>query len=300
MISPHFNLLEDTIPIGGVQRHISNITRELGSRGNLIKWCYKNDVMIELSKFSPDIIIAHDFVSFVPGLSIPQIIVFHGYEGNVPPLQHIIDVRLNIELQANRSICVGEFLKKWYGHQPDVVLWGGVNETNYVEPPKQKKLLYLGRLDPDQSPRMVFEAFKKLSREYSIDVCGNGRFENEIKFLADKYKLNITFHGFVKNPDEYIKQSDIVICSGYLTILESYINKRPVISVWGNELKKDYLELMPCPPILARDSISLSAKINKIYKEGSPDIEKNYEFAKSNTWKTVIDKYEELFKCILK
>lgn len=297
MISSHFNLPGDTIPIGGVQRHISYITKELVLRGYEVEWCYKPNFK-NIRKI-PDIIIAHDFVSFIPDINIPQITVFHGYEGNIPPLPQIIEVRKDIEKKSFSSICVGEYLKKWYGHNPNKIIWGGVEETNYVEKPNKRKILYLGRLDPDQAPLIVFEALGKTKERYIINICGTGRLEKEIKQICDTYKLEATFNGFVSNPDFFIKNSDVIICSGYLTILESYINKRIVISPYGNELKKDYLELMPSPPILGSTAEEIAYKLDENYISESQDILRNYTFAKNNTWNKVVDCYENLFENII-
>ncbi|HNR64807.1 MAG TPA: glycosyltransferase, partial [Atribacterota bacterium] len=295
IVSHHFDLPVDKIPTGGVQRHIQAITKEFVKRGYEVEWCYLPEAKRELSNFNPDIVIANDFSSFVNDCPVPQIVIFHGYEGNIPPLQQIIKRRKEVESKCNASICVGEYLKKWYNQNPDKTIWGGVEEVSIVNPPRRNNILYLGRLDPDQSAEKIFnylgEAHKKEGIKFHLSVCGSGKLEKKIKEIAKKYKLNATFYGFVKNPDEYIKKADIVICSGYLSILESFINKRPVLTFYENELKKDYLSLMPVN--FLPNNVSLSKVFNSISPE---HIEANYQFALKNTWSKVADDYEELFK----
>lgn len=302
MVAGHFNLKGDKIPTGGVQRHISYVTEELKKRNHKIEWCHNKNAHKTIRNFNPHIIIAHDFFSYIKGINIPQITIFHGYEGNVPPLKNIINTRLEIESLSNATICVGDYLKIWYHHNPDKVIYGGISLVKNIPLPKRNKILYLGRLDPDQAPDLAFEAFiqNPKRREYSIDVCGSGsKIEDFIK-KSKKNKLDIKFHGFIENPDEFIKNADIVICSGYLTILESYINKRPVISPYLNKLKKDYLKYIPCPPYMFNNPIQMYNKINDLML--NPDmsiINKNYKYAKENTWEKVCDIYEELIeKCI--
>lgn len=313
MVAGHFNLPIDKIPIGGVQRHISFITKEFQNRKYEIEWCYPSEAKKELKIFNPDIVISHDFFCFVENCPVPQITVFHGYEGNIPPLESIIKVRQDIEKKASATICVGEYLRKWYRQNPDKVIWGGVNEVSVTNSSGNKEILYLGRLDPDQAPEIAFEAFGQMKEKCHITVCASGRLEKEIRNIVDKYKLNVTFNGFVSNPDEYIKKADVVVCSGYLTILESYINKRPTISTYNNALKEDYLHLMPTRLLKLsnstyqftcfNDSQKMASHLDYIIVNGYfPEIiESNYQFAIQNTWSKVADVYEELFKkCLQK
>lgn len=319
MVSGHLNLPGDELPIGGVQRHVSCLTDEMIKRRYVVQWCYPSQAKWHIEKMRSNIVISNDFCSFVEKCSVPQILVFHGYEGDIPPKKDIIKKRLQCEKESNASICVGNYLVKWYGHKPDKVIWGGVNQTPYLPPPRAKRILYLGRLDADQSPEIVFEALGQTKNKYTIEVCAKGRQENEIKKIVKKYDLLANFNGFVDNVDVHIKKSDIVICSGYLTILESYINRRPVISPYGNELKKDYLNLVwaenidpkvksnpPCKPFCLSSVENMAKYIDSVYKyidskEAEMVIENNYKFALQNTWSKVADIYEELIKkCLSK
>jgi len=124
-------------------------------------------------------------------------------------------------------------------------------------------------------------------------------FIQELERAANELGISVKFHGFVNNVDDYIKKSDIVLTSGYLSILESYINKRPVVSVYDNSLKEDYLKLMPCSPFVCGTSFEVSEKLDFIWEHGIGELlDINYQFAMGNNWGRVIDKYEELIRKI--
>lgn len=300
MVSGHFEEKDDDIPIGGVQRHISHVTREMRRRGYDVSWCYPKDVKPEISFFSPDIVIAHDFFCFTEGLSLPQITVFHGWEGRCPPHPDVIVRRKEVERLSDASVHVGHYIGKWYGQKPDRVIYGGVQPVDIVSNPNNNTFLYLGRLEPDNSPEVFFQALSILKGECRLSVCGDGSLRKDLEQLASKNNIKAVFHGFVDNPDKFIKEADIVFTSGYLSILESYINKRPVISVWKNELKRDYLNLMPCQPFSYNFAYEVAKRIIDIRGTGTGEcIEINYKFAQSNTWPRVVDMYEELIaKCL--
>jgi hypothetical protein len=311
MVSVHFDISGDSIPIGGVQKHISKITDEFRKRNNIIEWAYPGKAKEYIENFKPDLIIAHDFCSFVKDTNIPQIVVFHGWEGSIPLNPEVIKVRQEIEKKASASICVGDYISKWYGQKPDLVIYGGVKEVLVVEPPRDRKLLLLGRLAKDSSPQIFFQALSLMQEKYSMDVCGDGPLRAELEQYVKDNNLDVTFHGFVNNVDEFIKKADIVLTSGYLSILEAYINKRPVLSVYDNPLKEDYLYSMPIR-VNRLDShtvqISCFDDINRIASHLdytllngylSEAIENNYQFALQNTWIKLVDKYEELIKKIL-
>ena len=296
MVSGHFELPIDSIPIGGVQRHISRVTDELRQRGHSIDWFYPGQ-RTYLENANPDIVVAHDFFCFMEELNCPQICIFHGWEGRCPPDAAVVTRRCMVEKMADASIHVGDYIGKWYSQKADRVIYGGVKPVEFVSPPGKNNFLYLGRLEPDNSPDMFFCALSMLSIPYTLQVCGNGSLREYLEGICKTYNINATFHGFVEDPDSYIKSSDIVFTSGYLSILEAFINKRPVISAFSNELKKDYLQLMPAQTFSYEYPVDIREKFIDILENGTEEsVEKNYEFACSNTWDKVADVYEEMIE----
>lgn len=300
MVSAHFNTVGDTIPIGGVQKHISCITEEFTARGNNVKWCYPSEVPLKIKTFPPDIIIAHDFFAFTQNCPIPQIVVFHGWEGRLPLSPEVVRVRQEIEKKAAASICVGDYIKRWYGQKPDIVIYGGVKERPLKDTPKKNKIACVGRLAPDCSPDIFLQAIAKTKNEFSLTMLGDGPLRKELENLARELNIKVEFKGFVDNVPEQILEADIVFTSGYLSILEAYAGKRAVFSVYNNELKEDYLKLMPCPPYIFNSPEELAKKIDEVCLEGCEEkIEENFKFAVENSWEKLADKYEGIIKKVL-
>lgn len=91
-------------------------------------WLLKNRKLIEKS----DIIHCHDvFYWFLPFRFLypkkPVFTTFHGYETKYLPAKKAIIIRKISEKLSWGNICVGDYIKKWYGTKPDFVTYGGVN-----------------------------------------------------------------------------------------------------------------------------------------------------------------------------
>lgn len=300
MISVHFTLPGDTIPLGGVQKHISKITEEFIKRNHQVEWAYSGEAKKKFFFFKPDIVIAHDFCSFYENCPVPQITVFHGWEGQVPPNPSVIQRRKEVELLSTKTICIGEYIRKWYGQNPDLVLYGGTEKAEIILPPRKYKACYIGRLEKDLSPDLFIEAVRLADNNYSLEILGDGTLRPELEKLADDLFLDVNFRGFVNNVDDYIKDSDIIFASGYLSILEAYANQRPVISVCDNLLKEDYLQLMPLSPFVCKTSGQVARMMDYLYLRGSGEnLKMNYDFAIANTWDRVVDKYEKLIREVI-
>lgn len=92
------------------------------------KWLFFNRKIIE----DADIIHCHDvFYWFLPFRFLypkkPVFTTFHGYETKYPPSKKAILVRKISELLSYGNICVGDYIRKWYGTKPDYVTYGGVD-----------------------------------------------------------------------------------------------------------------------------------------------------------------------------
>jgi len=144
--------------VGGVEKHVRELSKVLGSRGQKIriittkhdkklkdfevmdgvevyrmpsddkwqvwKWMIQN---IQLIKWA-DIVHIHDvFYWYLPFFWMKKsFITFHGYEGaEAPKLKAILWHRLAAALTKG-NICIGDFHQKWYGVKPDFVSYGAV------------------------------------------------------------------------------------------------------------------------------------------------------------------------------
>lgn len=146
--------------VGGVEKHLQNISQVLKSKYDISIVCYKHDSTLpdfeiidnicvyrlpSLDKYSvwfwftkhlsllknADIIHIHDvFYWYLPfKLFFPvkkSFITFHGYEGADPPRWKQIFWHRLAELLTNGNICIGGFHQKWYGVKPTFISYGAV------------------------------------------------------------------------------------------------------------------------------------------------------------------------------
>jgi glycosyltransferase involved in cell wall biosynthesis len=227
---------------------------------------------------------------------IREYITFHGWEGNCPPDDRTVASRKKAEHAVIANLCVGHFIEKWYGTKADVIIYGGVEKKNLNEC-RSDDLVFVGRFDYDTGIWEYIKAWEiisKSSKNLKFILCGDGVYRQEIEgYIKEKQIINISILGFVSNPDIYVKNAAIVFTSGYLGILEAFSYKKNVISVYHNELKKDYLEMMPGSSNMmwlaqaTEDVVDCfnEAIIDKKKKEAA------YKFSLINSWEKVKDDY---------
>src|SRR5579863_6156899 len=79
---------------------------------------------------------------------------FHGYETAYPPSEKAKIVRKISETLSRGNICIGDYIKKWYGTKPTFVVFGGfrIDLRSKIQDLKAKsriKIVFIGRLDAD-------------------------------------------------------------------------------------------------------------------------------------------------------
>lgn len=282
MQSVHFDLPGDTIPIGGVQKHIKKVTDELKKHGHEVEWKYPADIK---NYENYDIAIFHDFSAYDFKCQIPKIIVFHGWEGVYPIPPDIYKQRKAIKDDADYVITVGEFINKYYDVQSDLTIYGGTEESaNESVKPIQNKAVYVGRLEADNQPFQAL-AFAK-SHGWDVDVCGDGSLRCEL----EKQFPDMNFHGFVEDTIPYIQSAEYVLIGGYLSMLDAMICQKPVFGFYGNNtMRHDYLRLLPdgVKVFIFKDSDYTAFKRNWI----QDIVNKNHEWAKEQTWDKIARHY---------
>jgi len=227
---------------------------------------------------------------------------FHGYETKFPVSKKAIIVRKISEKLSMGNICVGDFIKKWYGTVPDYVTYGGVEKyqiSNIKYPILNKrklKILFIGRLQEDTGIPIYLEALEELKKkkvDFQITFLGDGKYKKQ----ASKYGKVMTQFNDVHHYTEF----DFVFASSYLAILEALANKKIVFAAYKNDLKKDYLEMSPFSRLIIIESSpeKLAERIiyyikNKNAKEKLE--EQGLRFAKNQTWDKVVDSYLQLWK----
>ena len=128
-------------------------------------WFWKNKQLIK----NADIVHAHDvFYWYLPfRFMFPRkkvFITFHGYE-SYPVRKRAIIVRRISELLSNGNICVGDFIKKWYGTKANFVIYGAVNVSAVGKRPiNRQSAIFYGRLD-DQTGVLDYAKATELIKE---------------------------------------------------------------------------------------------------------------------------------------
>ncbi len=227
-------------------------------------------------------------------------ITFHGWEGKVPPSRVVKYQRKGAELIVRGNMCIGHFISKWYGTKPTIVSYGGVR----IPPLANGELfntVFVGRLEQDSGIMSFLQAWSDVKKQFpwmSLIVCGDGTMRTNLEEFVDNHKLrDIEFVGSVSNPQYYIMNCRLVFASGYLSILEAFSCKRPVISIYENELKKDYLVMMPNSREMmwiVRDSKGVVSSIAEALANKEKP-KKAFEFAKENSWNEVKSSYYKLW-----
>ena len=281
-----------------------------------------------------DVVHCHDvFFWFLPFRFLcrdkPVFTTFHGYETVFPPAKRAITIRQWSEKLSWGNICVGDFIKKWYGTHPDFVTYGGVdiqaikdhqNDKVASEPivsesftDKQKvkeadntkkirnevvRILFVGRLSADTGILAYDQAISILNKkskqsQFELMVLGDGLLKDNLENLlrSTSYEQNIY---------PYIKSAHIIFASSYLSILQALAMKKPVIAFYDNPLKEDYLKMSPFARwiFVENSSEKIAQRVLDILAEKEPLAEKlkeAYLWVSGQTWENVTTLYIKLW-----
>ena len=308
--------------LGGVERHVRLVKKELERRGHQIeelslkgpgpvRWglAIKNAAWGKLwdSRHlirESDAVHVHDvfwwylpFRFFYPNTRV--FTTFHGWEGVYPPTKSAILQKKLAQRLSWGTIGVGTFFEKWYGVKPMLSTFGALEpETREIGtrakvPEKIKTVAFFGRLEQVNGIDVVLSTFSELrKRKYQILYIGDG------SWRAKAEKVGMVT-GMVKNPWRFILKSDLVITSSYLSMLETAVLSRPIVSVATNPLKRDYLLTHPLAPYIT----IVSSPRELLYAIETFDISKHQSAiqnarscATEQTPRKLADLYEKLWK----
>ena len=123
---------------------------------------------------------------------------------------------------------------------------------------------------------------------------GDGSFRKEAEELG-----KVTTTPYEKR-DEYEKllgEADVVFASSYLSMLSVMAAKKPVIAVYTNPLKKDYLTLSPFGKFISvvDSADKVVAEVKNLQKTRALS-DLAYAWVKDQTWDKVLGIYLKLWK----
>ncbi len=222
---------------------------------------------------------------------------FHGYE-SYPLKKKNVLVRKLSEILSLGNICVGDFMKKWYGTKPTFITYGAVDGVRgSVSLPRANVLsaLFYGRLDEQTNVieyKKAVEIIKKSYPKFRLDIIGDGKYKN---MLSDYIRS-----GFIDNPERKLSNYRFAFSSRYLSILEAAVAKRLIFAVYDNPIKKDYLDMAPFSKwiVMAGSAEELAEKV--IYHIRKPRQEQKkvdlaYDWAQKQTWDRMVRTYLKLW-----
>lgn len=265
-------------------------------------WLLRNKTII----INSDIIHSHDvFFWYLPFRFIffrkPVFTTFHGYEKYPIPFKNKM-LRKLAEKLSRGNICVGEYLKKWYGTEPNYITYGGVDLKVKKRKVKSENInsklnvLLIGRLEDDIGVPVYLSALRKLKERgipFSFEAFGDGSLRNKVEQFGQ-------VHGFIDDISDSIFRADVILASSYLSILESLIQSKPVIAVYTNPLKKDYLYMTPFHQWV--NIINIREDMNNIFEQIQINRHKKNkkseyaaEWAETQTWENVAKIYLRLW-----
>lgn len=231
---------------------------------------------------------------------------FHGYEGNSLPTRRAIVSHKMAETLSRGNICVGDYLKKWYGTKPDIVTYGAVDKS-LVKSKKvssKNKAVYIGRLEEEAGILDYLKLVKKLKdRGYTLEltVLGDGSQKKSAVKYSNKFKLPVKFLGFVKTTEDFLGDFDTVFTSRYLGTLEAMYFKKPVFCIYNNEIKKDYFTMSPFKNFIYHNEeidwlLEMYIGSRKNLSLSKNKCERGYNWVKTQTWEKLTNQYLSLWK----
>lgn len=261
-----------------------------------------------------DLIHFHDHTPFIrwylPRLLLPGrkpvLITFHGFESQVPQLKAVLERKLLARVSA-RTVCVGKFIETYYGTPCDEVTVGAVDVPAGADGQRERRGLYLGRVEPDVGVFTCLEMLRCLrdrhGLEVPLDVVGSGSLLDAVRERAAVKGLDVVFHGQVADPGPYLLRALFTFASSYLSMLEAMAAKSLVVATWTSGLKRDYIESMGVEgdetPIIADDDAGrLAGRLASIIGDpGAHEMmtERAFQYASGKSWQRLARAYAGLY-----
>jgi glycosyltransferase involved in cell wall biosynthesis len=277
--------------IGGVERHLDEISFSLRKFGNKIVTISEKNIKYPHIKFigiiliwiwifkhrkffkNIDTIHIHDvFIWYLPFVFIFHknriVITIHGLEWNKPfSISGILQKKLAVRL-SDKSVGVGNFLEKYLNVKFDLITYGAATTVNSKITKTPNTIVYVGRLEKNTG---LFKFLRWLdkNKRLKVEFCGDGVLRTE----CEKYGI---VHGFC-NPNPYYKKSEYCVPGGYLSALEALQYKCKLKLFWDDPVKEDYWKMSPFFKLKGGELI---------------------KWAKKQTWEKLANEYISLYNSI--
>lgn len=252
-----------------------------------------------------DIIQVHDvgwwLMPFWPLIEDKAYITFHGWETQYPVRWQAKLQRWVMSVLSRGRVHVGDWIREFYWDKPTAVTYGG------VRPPKNDTLInksikktltitFIGRLAADNNIKLYIQfltLLKEKGWKLSVHWIGDGPERSTAQSIGKVW-------GIIANPERHLAQSDVVLASSYLAILQAQSLGKIVCSFYDNPLKQRYLETYPANDLLLiSDSAQIMAeKVSALFEnvmQRRQIQEQARRFAQTRSWNSVVAMYYRLW-----
>ena len=323
--------------LGGVEKHLEGLVQTLIKRGwNITIITEQHDISLSLHDITDhveilriprgggsekkeiwswirahsalfmqaDIVHAHDvFWWLVPVLHVipkrKRFITFHGYEDERGPNFKTTLVRQIWDGLAHKNLCVGGWIRKWYGTPADAITYGAASAKPRPLP-AEHSMVFVGRLADDTHIADYISLCSRAEGMLTLDIYGDGPLREKIEHLVLNYPM-VKYLGTTKHPEAALAKYRFVCASQYMTMLQAMQIGRLVLSLHNTELKKDYLEDFPAfeQTVHATTPEKLLTQLELVIAEPEREremITRAQDWALEQTWEKLADTYEDLWQ----
>lgn len=247
----------------------SELTNEREKKKLIWDWLWRHRKLLTQA----DLIHVHDVFFWLwpllPSLwRQPIYTTFHGYEPPGPPTWKQLGWHQLAALLSDGTLGIGSFHQRWYQVQPDLISYGAISTppqisqqqtlpTAALELPaapspagRPRQLVFVGRLAEDTGIWLFLEALAAGQRStafprYHLTMVGDGPERLAVTEFIRQAQLPVTLVGAQAEPQPYLEQAEVVLATGYLSMLAGLAAGRPVVASYGTALKRDYLVASP-------------------------------------------------------
>jgi len=259
----------------------------------------------------------HDFGTIYPILPLLKLLgylhrtflTFHGWEGKYPPEPRVISMRQKCAKAVMGNIAVGKFIPKWYGTEPNMITYGGVDVERYsnITPDCNRlplRVAYVGRFEQDTGILELINAIRAYYRVSGVRIdmhlFGSGRLKEDLLMLQSDSSVLVTVSPPVSDMTKVLERFPIIFASGYLTILEALCARRIVFAYYNNPLREDYLRLHPASRSMficgnAQDVIDGLTLCHENIHGACQFSEPGWQWAKRQSWDNLAKQYLNLW-----
>lgn len=229
----------------------------------------------------------------------PIFTTFHGYERAEGPTRRAVWQRQLIEKLSDDTICIGGFMREWYGATCEHVSYGAASLTEQgMARPQPHSAVFLGRLAADTGITIYLSALQLMDKPIKLSVFGEGPELASARAMVKQHQLPVVFFEWTDQVALQLGQHRLAFVSRYLAIVEAMQLQRLVVAVYDSQIKEAYLRCHPMANnmVIAGSAEELVEKLANLNKaEEKAMVRRAHAWARHQTWSAVADLYERVW-----